>query len=296
MGPILFLIYMNDFPDNLESPVRLYVDDCILYHPLVSTEDTAVLQRDLTRLSNWEKLWQMKFGIPKCYVLHVSRFHQPSTHEYKLEHCTLKTVNEITYLGITINSKLTWTDHILHITKRANQSLGFLRRNLSAAFQSVKEKAYLTYVHPKLEFASTVWNPYQQKDIQAIEMVQRRAVRFITNTYDRYASITTIISQLQLESLQERRSKACVILVYKINRLVCIQPEPYFNIQVPQITYPQRSRPQHYIPTCFSRTDYLKFSFFYRSIVLWNSLPSNIFTQGPDLEEIKAKLQSININ
>ena len=118
----------------------------------------------------------MKFGILKCYVLHVSRFHQPSAHESKLEHCTLKIVNEITYLGITINSKLTWTNHILYITKRANQSLGFLRRNLSAAFQSVKEKAYLTYVCPKLQFASTVWNPFHQKDIQAIEMVQHRAV------------------------------------------------------------------------------------------------------------------------
>jgi len=87
---------MNDLPDNLESPVRLYVDDCILYRPLIFTEDTAVLQWDLTRLSNWEKLWKMKFGIPKCYVLHVSKFHQPSVHEYQLEHCTLKTVNEIT--------------------------------------------------------------------------------------------------------------------------------------------------------------------------------------------------------
>jgi len=116
-------------------------------------------------------------------------------------------------------------------------------------------------MHPKLEFASTVWNPYHQKDIQVIEIVQRCAVRFITNTYDHYASVTTIISQLQLERLQERRSKACIILVYKIiNRLVCIQPEPYFNIQTPEITYPQSSRPQHYIPNHFARTDYLKSS------------------------------------
>ena len=63
-------------------------------------------------------------------------------------------------------------------------------------------------MHPKLEFASTVWNPYHQKDIQATEMVQCRAVRF---TYERYANVKTIISQLQLESLQERRSKGLVL-------------------------------------------------------------------------------------
>jgi len=181
----------------------------------------------------------MKFGIPKCYVLHVSRQHQPSVHEYYLENCTLKTVSEITYLDITINSKLTWTSHIIRITNKANQSLGFLARNLSAASSCVKEQAYLTYVHPKLEFASTVWNPYHQKDIHMIELVQRRAARFVTKMYDHYSNVTTILSQ---ENLQDRRSKACVILVYKIiSGLVCIQLEPYFATSTPGNINLQRS-------------------------------------------------------
>jgi len=69
LGPILFLIYMNDLPDNLKSPVRLYVDDCILYRPLVSIEDRATLQCDLTLCSNWEKLWQMKNLLRNHYKL-----------------------------------------------------------------------------------------------------------------------------------------------------------------------------------------------------------------------------------
>ena len=62
------------------------------------------------------------------------------------------------------------------------------------ASQPVKDKAYLTYVCPKLEFASTLWNPYHQKDIQTIEMVQHRATHFVTNTYNYYSKVTTIIS------------------------------------------------------------------------------------------------------
>ena len=136
---------------------------------------------------------------------------------------------------------------------------------------------------PKLEFISTVWNPYLQKDIHTIEMVQRHATLFVTKMYDHYSSVTTILSQLHWENLQDRRSKACVILVYKIiNGLVCIQPEPYFATPTPGNINLQRSRPLHYISTRFARTDYLKFSFFYKSIVLWNSLPKEILNGNPD--------------
>ena len=93
---------------------------------------------------------------PKNHVLHISGHHQPSLHEYYLETCTLKTVKEITYLITTINSKLTGANHITCITNKANQSLGFLRRNLSTASPSTTVQAYLTYVHPKLEVALTV--------------------------------------------------------------------------------------------------------------------------------------------
>ena len=79
-------------------------------------------------------------------------------------------------------------------------------------------QAYLTYVCPKLEFTSTEWNPYHQKDIHTIEMVQCHITHFVTKTYNRYSSVTTIMSQLHWENLQDRRSK---VLVYKIiNELV----------------------------------------------------------------------------
>jgi len=84
-------------------------------------------------------------------------------------------------------------------------------------------------VCPKLEFASTVWNPHHQKDIHTIEMVQRRAALLLPIHVTATLVSQHITSQLQWETLQDRRPKACIILVYKIiNGLVCIQPEPYF--------------------------------------------------------------------
>jgi len=99
----------------------------------------------------------------------------------------------------------------MHIMNKANQSLGLLQRNLSSTSSSVKEQAYLTYVHPKMEFVSILWNPYHQKDIHTSEMVQRHATHITTNAHDCYSSVTIIVSQLQWENLQDRRSKAWFI-------------------------------------------------------------------------------------
>jgi hypothetical protein len=83
----------------------------------------------------------------------------------------LESVNNAKYLGCQITSDLRWSDHINNICGKANRTLGFLRRNLNIGSTSVKENAYKTLVRPTLEYASTVWDPYHQKDIQQLEMV-----------------------------------------------------------------------------------------------------------------------------
>ena len=145
----------------------------------------------------------------------------------------------------------------MRITNKANQSLSFLRRNLSTASLSVKEEVYLTYVHPKLEFISyscindsgvysanhwvyssmSIYEPAPLHGIATIRKTSKLLKWFnvvphtlsLTHMIAIY-SVTTILSQLQWENLQYlRRSKACIIFVYEIiNRLVCIQHEPYF--------------------------------------------------------------------
>ena len=63
LGPILFLIFINDLPDNIRSSVHLFVDDCALYRNIYSIQDCFILQEDLTSLGQWEVDWQMKFNV-----------------------------------------------------------------------------------------------------------------------------------------------------------------------------------------------------------------------------------------
>ena len=79
LGPILFLIFINDLTDNIRSSVRLFEDDCVLYRNIYSIQDCLTLQEDLTSLGRWEADWQMKFNVAECHSMRVTR-HQHHKH------------------------------------------------------------------------------------------------------------------------------------------------------------------------------------------------------------------------
>ena len=72
-------------------------------------------------------------------------------------------------------------------------------------------------MRPTLEHASSIWDPYTKKNINAIEMIQRRAARYVTNRYERYASVTEMLKELQWDSLEERRRRQQLVMFYKIH-------------------------------------------------------------------------------
>ena len=147
LGPVLFLIFINDLPDNIRSSVRQFADDCVLYRNIKSPLDCQILQDDLNSLAKWELDWQMKFNVSKCHSMRVTRLH-PSRHiefNYTLHQQTLEQVQSAKYLGLTITDDLDWGQHISEITCKATKTLGFLRRNLALAPRYTKEVAYKTH-------------------------------------------------------------------------------------------------------------------------------------------------------
>ena len=128
LGPVLFLIFINDLPENIRSSVRLFADDCVLYRNIESPSDCQILQDDLNSLAQWEADWQMKFNVAKCHSMRVTR-HPPDKHiqfEYTLHQQRLEQVQSAKYLGITISDDLDWGQHISEISSKATKTLGFL--------------------------------------------------------------------------------------------------------------------------------------------------------------------------
>ena len=160
LGPILFLIYINDLPDQIVSQVRLFADDTAVYLTMEGGDSHRVLQNDLDSLSVWESRWDMEFNPSKCQVVRVTSSRRPINTLYFLHGQVLEVVTSARYLGVDISSGLSWSSHIDRITVKANRTLGFLKRNIKTKQSKVREMAYNTLVRPQLEYASPIWDPY----------------------------------------------------------------------------------------------------------------------------------------
>ena len=288
LGPLMFLCHINDLPDCVKSQVRLFADDCLIYREIKTQKDHQILQNDLKELENWAAKWGMRFNAKKCYILSIR---QKSSHFYQLDGEILQQVDSNPYLGLTISEDLQWKTHITNITKKANSSLGFLRRNLKYCSEDCKRLAYIALVRSILEYGAVVWDPYQSRDIIAVEKVQRQAARFIKNDYkSRFEGcVTSMLEDLKLPILQQRRLETRLVMLYKVVRGMVpainadeflipirnkrnIKPRVQSDFQTTNIV--EKFSTNH--SECFkipdSHTEQYRNSFFVRTVSEWNQL------------------------
>ena len=286
LGPILFLMFINDLPTNITSSIKLFADDCVLYRSINSVGDHLVLQRDLDQLEKCALTWQMKFAPTKCFVMSVTLKSSPFQFSYFLCNAQLDGACHQKYLGVYITCTLSWQLQCDEAKKKAMRVVGILQRNLSSCGRSVKERSYLSLVRPIAEYATVAWSPRTNKGIDCIESVQRRAARFVNNDYSRYSSVSSMLTDLNLPSLQSRRRICDLGMFYKIHRGQVNISFPYDLISVP--TY-DRTRASHdfKIRLPSSSVDAYKHSFYVRSIPVWNTLPADVVSSSSYPEFIR---------
>jgi len=269
LGPLLFLVYINDMPQEVRSSIALFADDAYLYRSIVSPEDSVQLQSDLNKLVEWEEKWSMQFHSDKCFVLRVTNKRTIINSTYNIHGEQLKNVDKAKYLGVMLSNKLSWKEHIDLMTAKATNARIFLQRNLPKSDKETRLSCYKTFVRPIVEYACTVWDPVDNQSlIHKIEMVQRKSLRWICNDWRWDTSPTTLRKSLQLETLECRRSKAKLkMFFYIMNNTKHVKPD----IRPTR----QRCRTVKYKPV-FGRIKAYANSYFPTVVNSWNLLPTNI--------------------
>ena len=196
------------------------------------------------------------------------------------------------YLGVNFSHDMRWSTHVNEITAKAHKMLGLLRRNLGHCKQKVKERAYTSMVRPKLEYASAIWDPPQAYNIQKLEQVQKNAARFVLNkpltpNTRSLVSSTKLVQDLGWDTLQDRRKKSTIILLYKMCNNIIHVPSTYIPAPAPRIN--TRCFNNKALYKVYTRVDAYRCSFVPRAIDLWNGLPSAI-VDADGLAQFKIKL------
>lgn len=168
LGPIFFLVFINDIVNDIPVKIKLFADDCILYQEVNTPDDQELLNSALDKLHIWCERWQMCINTTKTVSMTISRKKAPLTFQYSINGRCLSSVNRYKYLGLIITSDLRWNEHVTFIEKKAMKKLGYLKRSLRQSTQEIKILAYKTYIRPLLEYACLVWDPYTKKNIDTL--------------------------------------------------------------------------------------------------------------------------------
>jgi hypothetical protein len=274
LGPILFLLYINDIADTINSPMRLFADDSIIFREIHTHDDHLALQEDINQVSKWASQWKMAFNVKKCFLLPITLKKKRSNHLYTMDDKPISAVDSHPYLGVHISSNLSWNPHCDQVTTKANKTLGIVQHALGPCNKSVKERAYTALVHPGLEYATGAWNPHTDRNVDQLEKVQRRAARFVCGDYRRKTSVTGLLQDLGWESLEHRRIMAQLSLFFKIHTK---QVDIEFPSSVsPSLGTSTRARHQNKLQHIQCYILIYRYALFPRLIPIWNALPSHV--------------------
>ena len=278
LGPFLFLLFINDISTIVSSNIKLFADDTSLYAVSENNDNITTanqLNEDLTSIANWASQWQILFNPSKTVNVNFTRKQNNPSPPIHFNNQQVLHQPLHKHLGLTLNAKGNWNDHISTIYEKASARLNILRLLKYKLDRNSLKKLYISYVRPILEYANTVWDNCSIAESNLLESVQIDAMRIITGLR-RGTSHIKLYRECNLETLESRRHKHKLILMYKImNNLT---PPYLFQLVEPILTQMRHttseildfSISQYLGPTC------IKTVFFPNMMECWNNIDRTI--------------------
>ena len=291
LGPLLFIIYINDIVNNIRTNIRLSADDTILYEIVDDSLLTGInINIDLRTILSWATTWLVNFNALKAESFIVSKkrakpYHPPLF----MDNIAVKEVTTHKHLGLTLSNDLTWTSRIKAIVEKVTRRIGSLRRHKFLLARRSLKKMYTTFILPLLEYGNIIWDSCSVENSRTIENAQLDAARIITGAI-KVCSIQNIYNETSLETLQNRRNRQKLCQLYKI--INSLAPS-YLQILFPQRVQQRseyRTRNSNDFSMPISRTTSYYNSFLPATLRNWNSLGETV-KQSPTIGSFKRNLR-----
>ena len=164
LGPILFVIFINDLPDCVTSDAYLFADDTKIFRVIANEEDRGKLQKDLDRLDEWSKDWLLKFHPQKCKFMTIGK--DDLNIKYMLKDQKLQKVKEEKDIGVIIDDQLDFESHISEKINKATEMFGLLQKSFNCLDRKTFTCLYKSMVKTHLDYTNSVWSPQKIKYIE----------------------------------------------------------------------------------------------------------------------------------
>ena len=227
LGPLLFLLFINDLPESIKNEIRIFADDVKM---VTDPKKIISTQCDLSKLHEWESVWLLMFNVDKCKVLHVGKDNPKNQYFFLgsvLDNCSTEKD-----LGVIFNEKLNFYDHIYASISKAKSSLAWLLRNTISRDPYAMKTAYKALVRHNLEYCCQVWSPKARhgnwQTILDIEAVQRTFTRVIDGMS--CLNYENRLKSLGMTTLLERRMRGDLIETFKILNGFNNYGKEFFNL------------------------------------------------------------------
>ena len=285
LGPLLFLIYINDLDCNIQNWILKFADDTKIFGKITDEMDRVKLQQDLQKLITWSDEWQMMFNVSKCKIMHIGK--KDISGHYFMKSQQLEEVMEEKDLGVMITRDLKVSRQCQLAYNKASRILGLINRTIEYKHPDILIRLYKSLVRPHLEYSIAAWSPHYIKDKDLLERIQRRFTRMIPTM--RSLSYEERLAETGLWTLEDRRVRADLIEVYKImHGLSPVNFNTFFE-------YSTNSNTRGHSLKLHKRrvhTDLRQHFFTERVINNWNSLNEEIVS-AISINSFKRKLQKI---
>ena len=222
LGPLLFLVYINDLVDNIESNIYLFADDTSILHELDNNDLTTSFQlinRDLQKIFDWSTQWRVQFNALKSsYIVFSKRQHRDQWPNVTMGNSNILECQTHCHLGVHLNNTMTWNTHIDSIAKKASKRVFSMKRLSKLVPRKSLINIYKTLIRPIMEYACVVFDNIPECQSLKLDSIQRSAAISCTGAYN-LTNSTALINEIGWESLKIRRKFQRLMLFFKILNL-----------------------------------------------------------------------------
>ena len=264
LGPILFLLYINDLPDHIKNSVALFADDLKM---VAKARTQNMNQEDIDSLVLWQNKWLLKFNTKdnKCKIIHAGK--NNPCNKYYMGDVLLPAVDSEKDLGVLVSKTLNWNEHITSCINKANSCIAWVTRTIISRESEVLLQIYKSMIRPHIEYCVQLWSPLPSHGnwglILAIEDIQRKFTRLIDGIG--LLPYKTRLQKLGLTTLLERRARGDLIETFKIVNNISDYGQKLFKV----------SRSGANLVSRPGDENKLKHAFFPRRVLnFWNKLPT----------------------